>query len=184
MKNIILVLLLFIGFIGKGQVKATVPARQLLTPKPVYLIDSIKVDERYLKYIDPEEIASLNVFKDALNYHDGAVFIQLKEKGLLERLMHSKWLSLGEIAGQNIKVADKQKPVLYLVDEKLLTDTSNVRIPVICLNKVSIVKASETEYFKTALPDVLIMMIATKPLSDKPPSVIIRGDAAVATNPR
>lgn len=162
MKILAVLLLVLASLTGSAQTKDTHTVKK--PANPTYFIDSIKVNpnQSYLNYINPNDIASINISKDPI-YPDGAVFITLKDHNTFTKLRQDKWLSLGDIAKTNITVTDKRKPVLYLLDDKLLTDTAGVRIPSALVKKVTVVKATETPYFKTALPNVLLMMVSTKP---------------------
>jgi hypothetical protein len=168
MKNLFTILLTLISMAGFAQTKAPFPVQK---PSPVYFIDSVKTDpsEPYYNYINANDIASINVSRDP-GYPNGAIFITLKDHNIITKLRQDKLLSLSDIAKTNIPAADIRKPVLYLLDDKLLTDTVGVRIPSTFVKKVTITKASETAYFKTALPNVLLMMISTKP-----EQIMIRG---------
>jgi hypothetical protein len=162
MKNLTAILLLLASLTGNAQTKKT--QTETKPANPVYFIDSVKINagEPYLNYINPNDIASLNINRDPI-YPNGAVFITLKDHNTFTKLRQDKLLSLNDIAKTNIPATDKRKPVLYLLDDKLLTDTAGVRIPFTFVKKVTIIKAAETPYFKTALPNVLLMMITTKP---------------------
>jgi hypothetical protein len=130
--------------------------------EPVFMIDSVKTAKAYFEYLDSNDIASFNVFKNQ-QYPDGVVYATLKDHNMALKLLRSPLLSLNDIAKANVPQAERSKPVLFMVDDKLLTDTAGVRIPSFFVYHVKVTKATETAYFKTALPDVLLMMISTKP---------------------
>jgi hypothetical protein len=153
---------------------ATLAAGAQVKP-PLYFLDSIQVSPEYMNYItylNPDDISAVHVDKD-VKYPNGAVFISFKDHTLVDKLLKDKILSLNDIRNANVAKADMRKPVIYLIDDKLLTDTANVRIPSMLVRYVTVVKAAETAYFKTALPNVLLMRISTKP-----PQLRIRGEAA------
>jgi hypothetical protein len=170
MKNLVTVFLTLISLAGLAQTKAPVVTQK---NSPVYFIDSVKIDDSYINYLDPNDIALLTVGKDNPLYPNGAIYITLKDHSIANRLLQDKLLSLNNIWEANISGADKHKPVLYLVDDKLLTDTVGVRIPSAFVRNVTVVKAAETAYFRTALPNVLLMRISTKPQT-----IILRGQIA------
>jgi hypothetical protein len=138
------------------------------------VIDSVKFSENILTYIGPNAISSLDVNKDS-KYPNGVIWIKLKDHAILEKLLNDKWLSLSDIAKENLESIERNKPVLYLLNGKLLTDTTGIRIPSLCLGKILVTKASETNYLKTVLPNVLIMMITTTTFP-KPDPVRLRGN--------
>ncbi|WPU93469.1 hypothetical protein SNE25_29570 [Mucilaginibacter sabulilitoris] len=139
---------------------------------PLYFLDSVKVSNEYITYLNPDEISDVHVDKNE-KYPNGALFISLKDHSIVGKLLKDKLLSLNDIRSANTAKADRHKAVIYIIDDKLLTDTANVRIPAMFVKNVSVVKAAETPYFKTALPNVLLMRISTKP-----PQLRIRGEAA------
>lgn len=163
---------MFIAFAGKAQTINTSKASE-----PAYIIDSVRLIDGgvYSNYIDPNQIATINVVRDASLYPNGALFISLKDHSILTRLQQDKWLSLSDIASKSIADTGKAKPVLYILNDKLLTDTTGIKIPSICIAGVSLIRASETAYFKTALPDALILMISTKKV-DEAPTIFLKGE--------
>jgi hypothetical protein len=139
-------------------------------------IDSVKFSENILTYIGPNAINSIDVNKDS-KYPNGVIWIKLKDHAILEKLLTDKWLSLSDIAKENLESSERNKPVLYLLNDKLLTDTTGIRIPSLCVSKVMVTKASETNYFKTVLPNVLLMMITTTTFPKPDPAQIrLRGN--------
>lgn len=167
----ILALLLFTLTVLAAGAQVKSPAVNQIKP-PLYFLDSVQISSEYITYLNPEDISDVHVNKDQ-KYPNGAVFISLKDHSTVGKLLKDKLLSLYDILNLNTAKADRHKPVIYIIDEKLLTDTANVRIPAMFIKNVSVVKAAETPYFKTALPNVLLMRISTKP-----PKLIIRGEAA------
>jgi len=141
-----------------------------------WIIDSVQVSGNWLNYLDPNDIANIDIRKDS-KYPQGVGSITLKDHKLLFKILSTAPLSLGAIADTYITISDKHKPILFLLNDKLLTDTSGVIIPDICLEKIVIAKASQLPYFKTTLPDALLMMITTKLISTKvhPPEIMLRG---------
>lgn len=168
MKTVLTIVLAICAFIANAQNQST--EKQT---KPDYFIDSVKVtngDTYLLNFINPNDIASINVNKDK-QYPNGAIFIKLKDHNILTKILEDKPLSIKDIWKANIPEAEKRRTVLYMLDDKLLTDTAAVRIPSMFVKKVTVVKASEMPYFKTALPNVLLMRISTKP-----EQIMIRGN--------
>jgi hypothetical protein len=148
-----------------------------LSNQPVWIIDSVKVSAMDLNYIDPNEISNINIVKNA-QYPDGAIYVTLKDHSLFTKLFQLPLLSLNDISKANIPASQIHKPVIYILDDKVLTDTALIRIPAVCITKVAVIAAVKTPYFKTALPNVLLMTISTAPLTRKPDHIMIRGAAA------
>ena len=144
-----------------------------------FMLDSTLVDQNYIHYLDSYEINDINIFKNT-RYPKGVIYMKLKNHALLSRMLNSKLLAFSDIRNKYMASDDTHKPVIYLLDKELVTDTTKRRIPEMCLAHVTVAKASEMPYFKTAMPDVLIMMITTKPASTKPyhTPIMIRGAAS------
>jgi hypothetical protein len=94
--------------------------------QPVWIIDSVKVSAMDLNYIDPNEIANINIVKNA-QYPDGAIYVTLKDHSLFTKLFQLPLLSLSDISKANIPAAKIHKPVIYILDDKVLTDTALIR---------------------------------------------------------
>jgi hypothetical protein len=170
MKKIAVIFLILFSVPGMAQNKKSTTSQN--NNLPVYIIDSVKTSAAYFKYIAPDNISSVNVLKN-LQYPVGVIYITLKDHSEFTKLLQAPLLSLNDIAKTNIPEPERLKPILFILDDKLLTDTVAIRIPSICVHKVTIVRAAETAYFKTVLPDVLLMMVSTKP-----PVIMIRGIAS------
>jgi hypothetical protein len=144
--------------------------------KPECFLDSVRMDFSILSYLDPHEIGNIILTKDKKKYPDGAFFLTLKDHNFFLKLCQSKILSLSDIFNTYATKKEKHKPIIFLLDEKLLTDTTAIRIPDMALFQVTIAQASEVPYFKTALPNVLLMKVTTKWLSTKPyrPKIVFK----------
>ena len=166
--KIILVALIFFYKAGFAQTKkANVQQHQ---NDPVYIIDSIKVTKNILNYINPNDIDSINVSR-SLKYPKGAILIKLKNHSTLLKIINDKWLSLNDIyLNKAGKSADFKHPVLFFLNNELVTDTTDIRIPSACLYNVTITPASEIPYLRIAFPNAITMYV-----SDKPPAMYIRG---------
>jgi hypothetical protein len=138
------------------------------------MIDSTIVDPHYMNWFAPNHVGAVDMMKSP----KGVLNLTLKNeyRGDLQKILESKLLSITDIKNIYLDKANKNKQVIYLLNDDMLTDTANIKIPEICLLHVSIAKASETPYFKTAMPNILIMMISTKYASSKPyhPPMILR----------
>lgn len=165
MKRILLLLPLFFSLYGFGQ-------QQLSTARlrPAIIIDSALVNENYFKYLLAEDIARVDVKRDEAEFKDGVIYITTKNKLKTDSLLKSPLRSLKDIVKANIPLQAKQKPIIFLLDGVLLTDTLNVHIPALAIRKVTIKKSADMPYFKTALPKVIMLIIATKP-----PVTLVRG---------
>ncbi|WP_147321979.1 hypothetical protein [Mucilaginibacter conchicola] len=164
MKTALILMLLIAPIIAFAQDGILRPGLHALESKKVtFVVDSIAKDmDIYVDFIDPKDIENVRRKKD-LKYPDGVIFITLKNHKKLTDLINDRLISLKEIADVNIAMADKKKPLLYIMDDKILTDTNRVRIPSKHFYKVDVIKASDLPYFKVAMPELLILKIITKP---------------------
>ena len=206
MKNILACFLLFYSLSGIAQ-ETTVPAksgvstaidsnilnlRKVEQSTPIYteyhpdkkskdiryMVDSINVADFYINYIDAKDILAVNVIKND-QYSNGMIDIKVKDHILLLKLIQSKILSLRDIVTKYIDNNSRHKPIIFFMNKELVTDTAGVRIPDMCLVNITVAKASQMHYYKTAFPDALIMMITTRPASNEPyqAPIYIRGSA-------
>ena len=109
-----------------------------------------------------EEFKTMNIEKKDNKYPGGSIYITLKDHNRLAELMNDKLLSLKQIAYTHVDIAERDKKILYLINDVLLTDTTNVSIPSKYIKKVDVVPAGNMPYFKTAMPNVLLLKISTK----------------------
>jgi len=156
MKRVLVTIVLAFGFTG-------IIAQVRINPNPAILVDSVFVPYNMISVLDsigPNNIKELRVDKSDKKYPNGAIYVTLK--GAVPQSLKGPYISLQEITNKNISAADKGKPVIYVLDGKLLTDTTYVRLPVQRPQVVTVYKASETPYFSTAMPNALLLMISTK----------------------
>ena len=135
--------------------------QRVLQPNIVTLVDSVIVPSNMVSLLGTSRnIQDLKINRSE-KYPDGAVYITLKDRSIVPELKKARLLSLGEITDKHVSPTDKGKPILYVLDGKLLADTANIRLSAAHYFGVEIYKASETRYFKQALPNVLLLMIST-----------------------
>jgi hypothetical protein len=165
MKTILFFLFLIAPFVNYAQPSILNPDPRAKNAKmPVVFIDSVQMDatNNYLMCIEAKQIADLKVSNGG-KYPNGAMFIKLKDHKLLKELMNDKQLSLHDIVKARVEPSEFSKPVIYFLNDKLLTDTARIRIPATRVYAVTITRAAETAYFKTAFPKSLIVTISTHP---------------------
>ena len=154
MRRIIITALLILAFLGS---KAQHIDNQV---KPVVMIDSVPIPYNSLSQIDPQTIASVNIQKDKM-YPGGVIYITLKDSTQAGKILKSKKLSLQDLADKYIPKEDKGRPILFVMNRELVTDTSNVRIFSDLYYSVGVVKAEDSPYFKNAFPKALLLMVST-----------------------
>ena len=125
---------------------------------PIIMIDSIPMPYNILSQINPQTIASVNIQKDNAG---GVIYITLKDSTQIEKILKSKKLSLQDLADKYVSKEDKGRPILYVMNRELVTDTSNVRILADLYYSIGVVKAKDSPYFKKAFPKALLLMIST-----------------------
>ena len=143
---------------------------QTKQPMPAIYVDSALVSESYFKSISPNDILRIDVQR-AAEFPNGVIYITTKNKQQTQALLKSPLLSLADIAKTNLPPSLRSKPIIFQLDGVMITDTANVRIPALAIKGIIIKAAADMPYFKTALPNVVLLMISTKP-----PTIMIRGD--------
>ena len=143
---------------------------QTSKPMPAIYVDSALVSESYFKSISPGDILRVDVQR-AAEFPNGVIYITTKNKLQTQALPKSPLLSLADIAKTNLLPSLRSKPIIFQLDGVMITDTAYVRIPALAIKGIIIKAAAEMPYFKTALPNVVLLMISTKP-----PTIMIRGD--------
>nr|WP_294790763.1 hypothetical protein [uncultured Mucilaginibacter sp.] len=141
------------------------------TAMPAVIIDSVLVNINYVNYLPPADIVNIDVQRRA-EFPNGVIYVTSKDKQKTQNLLKSPLLSLKDIVKANLGAREQSKPIIFLLDGALLTDTANVRIPALAIYSVKVARSDEAPYFKTALPNVLLLKIATKP-----PVIMIRGES-------
>ncbi len=162
MKKLFILLLVLTSACGFAQTHSVA--------QPAIYVDSMMVNINYMNYMHADDILSVDVQRKA-EFPDGVIYITTKDKQKTQNLLKSPLLSLKDIVKANIAPGKQSKPIVFLLDGALLTDTANVRIPSLAIYSVKVASADEAPYFKTALPNVLLLKIATKP------PVMIRGES-------
>jgi hypothetical protein len=157
MKKVLPLLFILIPLVNYAQSSILSPDPHEKNVKwPVIFIDSVRMDSinNYLMFIDAKQIADLRIANDG-KYPNGAMFIKLKNHKLLEELMNDKQLSPYDIVKGYVQPLDFYAPVIYILNDKLLTDTARIRIPASKVHTVTVTHAAETAYFKRAFRDPL-----------------------------
>lgn len=170
----IAVALMMSALVGQAQTSILYPNPRVPQGfQPAYYVDSIKMDStaNVLHFINPNQIKKITIERDA-RHKNGAIYITLKNHKVLDSLLNDRQLSLQEILNSNVKADEQKNKALFIWDDKLITDTTNIHFPSKKITRVTVIKASEMPYFKTAFPDMLIVMVSTKP-----PVIYIRGAA-------
>ncbi len=137
---------------------ASANAQSLTPSKPIVVVDSITMPHNILTFIKPDDIKATQV---EISKDNDIIYVTMKDHQVVLDLLKHKMLSLNDLKNTYVQAADRKKPVLYVMDFSLLTDTTGIRIPSMYYHKVNVVKSEDTPYFKTVLPNALIMIINT-----------------------
>jgi len=137
---------------------ASANAQSLTPSKPIILVDSITMPHNILTFIKPDDIKAVQVERSKDN---DIVYVTMKDHQVVLDLLKHKMLSLNDLKNTYVQAADRKKPILYVMDYSLLTDMASIRIPATYYHKVNVVKSDDTPYFKTVLPNALIITINT-----------------------
>jgi hypothetical protein len=167
MKQLISILVFLWTIHASAQVK---PVTSTNKP-PAFYLDSVKVNSNYL-FIDPGNIESVDVVKGYDTSADtyGKVFIKMKNKNLLASLKQITDVQASK---------NRESQVLYIVDNKIITDTVNVRFDTSYIKSVHFTSAASIQYLKGS-PQITICTIETKAAPktpQKPGGIILKGAA-------
>lgn len=130
---------------------------QTTLPKKSFqiFVDSIPLLNNDITVINPDNLDKI-VAITTKKHPDGVMYIRLKDhKPATERK-----LSLAELTDKYIADEDKKLPRIYVMDDTLLLDTTNVRIGEYNSSSIMITNGTEVPYFKVALPNVLIITVS------------------------
>ena len=131
--------------------------------KNEYFLDSIRIDINKI-WLDPDNIKEIYVVKkgdsNIYGQNSGLIYIISKDKKRI-------WTSLSEIDRQFTDTLKfKTKPSkLFLIDNKVIEDTSNVRLEITNITKIDILKDSETGVLHD--PPQIEFLITTKLIKEK-----------------
>ena len=153
MRRVILAAIFLLPFISAK-------AQNVSKPAPTIIVDSVEISMKAFELFDSNDIKDVRVERKS-KYPNGVIYITLKDHNVLLNFLTSKKLSLQDLTTMHLSKEDKGKPIIYLMNGKLLTDTTDVIIMADRYYNVTITKAAETPYFKQAIPNVLIMMVST-----------------------
>lgn len=154
MRSVILIALLMLAFISSGAQHIDNVA------KPAIMLDSVQMPYNSINQLNPSTVKSMNTTRNN-KFPDGVIYMTLKDPSEVQTILKSKQLSLQQLADKYIEKADKGKPILYVMNDKLVTDTSNVRILSDGPYNITVLNAKYLPYFKTAFPKALLLMVQT-----------------------
>lgn len=146
MKNVFVVILLFIAVKSLGQIYKPENFR------PEIYLDSIKYAS--IPYLEPSKIDSIYILKGTNKAAGGQIFIKSKNPKKL------RILSVSDINARYTKNA--LAPTIYMLDNEILKEVSTFRIDSALILKVEILKGSETDYLNVQFPDLTILNIITR----------------------
>lgn len=155
MKKILVTLLLILAF-GFSQAQLSGRVRSV---NSVIFVDSVKMEFNTLNDLDTSVIRSMNIVNKNAMYD--TVYVTLKDHNYIKNLKRAKKLSIKELTDTHITKTDKGKPIIYIMNNWLLTDTAGVSISTEKFYTVKVTKATETPYLKQAFPEALLFKIFT-----------------------
>ena len=132
---------------------------------PAYFIDSVRAQS--MSYLNPKDILDIKVVggKDSVNKTNGKIYITLKKHPY-------HFITIEELTKRCIPNFDsKTQPVIYMWDDKLVTDTTNMKFEITYIRDVEVIEGSQIKAFKGLLAGVIILKINT---NDAP--IYLRGN--------
>ncbi len=124
-------------------------------PPLVYVNSSLKY--RSIPQIDPNDIASINIKKgkDYVNKTDGIISIELKKKNV-------HFITIDELTQKCVPGFDaKKQAAVYVIDDKLIDDASNVAFESSYIKNIEILDYSKGHH-TGPLSNVIVFKIYTQ----------------------
>jgi hypothetical protein len=118
---------------------------------PVIFINTQQINYA-ITYLDVNNVASISIVKDTLNKTGGFIYITMKNPSRLP-------LTLFDIT--RAQGATGAKKILYIIDDKVILDTSNIRIDSSIIVDVQNVNSSDISYLGTSTDAFDILLIST-----------------------
>ncbi|MBS1530667.1 MAG: hypothetical protein JSU01_10190 [Bacteroidetes bacterium] len=122
---------------------------------PAYYVDSVRA--KSMSYIDPKDITDIKIFSgiDSVNKTKGKIYVTLKK--------HSYHLiTIEELTKRAIPNFDsKTEPIIYFVDDKLVTDTTGLKFEITHIRDVEVIDGSQIKAFKGLLSNIIVLKINT-----------------------
>lgn len=159
MKKFLIAAFLILTYLNSNAQKLNLLDGRIRSSHAIIFVDSVKMEFNTFNVLDTTVIKSVNIVNK--NSYTDTVYITLKDHNYIKNLTWAKNLSLKELTNMNIAKADRGKPIIYIMNHILLTDTTGVRIPSEKFYSVKITKATEIPYFKQTFPDALLINIET-----------------------
>jgi hypothetical protein len=161
----------FLGLLLSSRLHAqSIPAAHPAPLPPAYYIDSQRVTDLNKVYVDVQDIANISVVNgaDPATMTNGKVYITLKTP-------FNSFLRLSDINRSQQRL--KKKKVLYIIDNKVITDTTGIRIDPSYIVRTQTIRADSILYANMGGKNMKILMIETKCKRPdlKPGTIMLRG---------
>ena len=139
---------------------------------PAYYADSQHVDMGKV-YVNLNNIANINVVNglDSITKTNGKVYLLFKQH-------YTSFLTLSDVLRSHQPDFSEQK-IIYIIDNKVITDTAGIRIDPTLLLDVHAVSMSDVFYLGGGTAKMGLVSIETKPRQkDGKQQIMIRGNVA------
>jgi len=142
MKQIILIVISTLPFISKGQIRILPDTSRIaishnfLAKPGTYYLDSVEIDPTKV-YLDPENIKDIKVLKG----EDSKLFSGSQGVIVITRKTNRKLSTLGDIARKF--PADSLKQFKFIIDDKIVTDTSKVRLEATVIKQIKVLRNTD-----------------------------------------
>jgi hypothetical protein len=146
MKIFVIALLLFIW---QGQTQAQTSTTTF--PPPDYYIDSVKIGFP-LTWMNPQNIAAISVSQGNETHPNGSIYLTWKTP-------HPVFFSLADVSDADPTL--KGKPIFYIIDDSLISDTTNVRIEAANIFQVHRLDSPHVRYLPKDTGPLTLVLIET-----------------------
>lgn len=162
MRNYLILIAITIALSGYSQVD-----KMKTNFEPDYYLNSSKIDFKKV-YLNPKSIESINISKNNENGHpNGEVHIVSKKDKL-------SFLNLQQVLIQYAVQSGSKDPVLFIIDNNVMYDTSDIRIDKSYIKQVKVNNLGQTNYINKKSAHLTIVQIILSPEGDKK-ELMIRG---------
>lgn len=162
------------SFTGTAHFNVTYPDNSKDKWPPLVRVNSL-LTYRSIPIIDPKDIGSINIEKgkDYVNKTDGIINISLNKPDI-------HFITIGELTQKCIPGFDfKKQPIVYVVDDKLIDDASNVAFESSYIRNIEILDHSKEAQHIGPLSNLIVLKIYTQSAP-----VYIKGTASPVSNDR
>ncbi|QQL48631.1 hypothetical protein [Mucilaginibacter ginkgonis] len=128
----------------------------------IYKVDGTLLNDKATDYLKEKDIEVKKIVHTPFPQRD-TVYITLKDRKLLTKILLATRLTVQQIAQQNVSGISKTSQIIFLLNDTLITQTAKLKISSLKVFNIKVLRATKTSYY-TNFPDVTFLYIYTKPV--------------------